>query len=202
MTRLFRPVTAALLLALWAPYAFGDLFFVSDSSASTLDATSTLHIEFTDGFAITYEVSYDSSVTLTAEDLMLLVEVETAADPTLPTFTYDDPSFPGFVETITVVETGGTVHTDTPDFSATGTFWSYWTTEPPARPTPWTSSSEGITTRSLSDGSFDGWIVGDGTTSPGIPANVPEPGSLALAGVAGLALYSRSRLQSRRRSST
>lgn len=184
-----------------------DLFFLSEAGA---DATSTLHIEWTDGFKITYDVSYDSATTSSGHDLLDLVVSLSAGDALVPDLTYGLDTF-GSVATLTAVEPSGPTHTDTPVFGTEpeGPYWGYFVTggtystgAPIAGPPlPWEFSSFGIDGRFVGDGSYDGWRVTSGfgvpfgfdPAPPGLPAAVPEPSAILLVGIVGGVLTARRR---------
>lgn len=77
-------------------------------------------------------------------------------------------------------------------------YWSYWISEP-TEP-EWGYSGLGFSSRQLIDGSWDGWSfadfnAGDFGTPPAlpVPAQVPEPASLMLVGMAAMVLVTRRR---------
>ncbi len=86
--------------------------------------------------------------------------------------------------------------TDSDDLYREGWFtgyWSYWISDPTAP--AWGYSGLGFSSRQLTDGSWDGWSYADFSTGdfgePAIPtpAQVPEPATIVILTMGGLAMF-------------
>ena len=134
-----------------------------------------LYIEWSDGFVAEFDVNFGFDVMDITTGMGLLDIVET--DTSLTTVrVYDD----AFIDGISYLD-----HSDI-GYLGDENWWHYWTMESDA--TEWIAPWDyGATDRIVENGDCDGWIYGRATA-------VPEPGSIALLGLGGLALRKRKAL--------
>jgi len=165
-------------------------------SAGSGASTSLLVIDFAfvGGDAYLFEYHYDGSAT--AEQMLL--ELDSAGALSVHHQYFDFGTGP----TIFVNGLSYLGHSEVPGFEgASGENWSYWVNDDPqSNPAGWAESYVGPTDRVLTDGSLDGWALNVSpfnsqeiapTSTP--PAIVPEPMSITLLALGGLALVCRRR---------
>jgi hypothetical protein len=139
--------------------AQGDL--VGSYTIGTGASTSYLQFEFANSNAYLYEVRYDGS--LRGDDLFAIVAT---AQPGF--FSYQVASF-SFGDALVGVTIGADANEGfgtPPDYVD---YWHYWTRE--SADANWTNSMIGFAVRTISDGSWDGWVF----NSNAQPASVPVP---------------------------
>jgi hypothetical protein len=131
-----------------------------------------VQIDFGDGSAYVFEVSFDGSKTgmqlldvIEAHSTLTTVQSDFGWGLFLDGVTYDGHSNVGY---------GGGDN-----------WWHYWVKSPGQ--SNWQSPAYGAATRVVTDGSWDGWVYGRAT------APAPEPATAMLLGAAGLFVLRRSR---------
>lgn len=157
--------------------AQGDL--VGSYTVGTGASTSYLQFEFANSNAYLYEVRYDGS--LRGDDLFAIVA---AAQPGF--FSYQVVSF-SFGDALFGVTIGADANEGfgtPPDYLD---YWHYWTRE--SATANWTNSMIGFADRTISDGSWDGWVF----NSNAQPASVPVPACGAIMASAILTVRRRRR---------
>ena len=157
--------------------AQGDL--VGSYTVGTGASTSYLQFVFANSNAYLYEVRYDGS--LRGDDLFAIVA---AAQPGF--FSYQVVSF-SFGDALFGVTIGADANEGfgtPPDYLD---YWHYWTRE--SATANWTNSMIGFADRTISDGSWDGWVF----NSNAQPASVPVPACGAIMASAILAVRRRRR---------
>lgn len=147
-----------------------------DATVGTGDDTSIVSIEFSDGNVFDFAVSYTDDGTVTGEDLLNIMVSES-------TFTYVGEFFdfgPTDLDNLFVygMSFGGSSEGT---FGVFGTSPSVWNRDNGLE--PWTFASTGPTDRFVFDGSQDGYSFSNYV--------IPEPTSIALLGLGGLALVAR-----------
>jgi hypothetical protein len=122
-----------------------------------------------------FDVHYDN--TLTGEDALKLIHEDSAFRVMIQSYSFGDA--------IAGMDYGGYV-----DSGFSGGYWNYYLS---SNGQAWNESGSGAADRTLSDGSWDGWVwTGSQSTSPDLPlAATPEPSSLAAVGMVGLLLMRR-----------
>jgi hypothetical protein len=136
--------------------------------------TATVYVGFKDGAMYEFDVSFDAPAgeTFTGLDLIDLVGDET---PLSIAYGYGG----GYVDGMSYEDHGNSGYGGGDDW------WHYWVAE--EGDTGWTAPGYGAGDRVVSDGSMDGWIYGSAHTPPAIP----EPATMALLAVGGLAVLAR-----------
>ena len=151
------------------------LFCLSGASMATPvgsgGSTSTLVVNFSDGERYVFEVSY--SPTKNGMDLFDVIEGET----TLTTVRIFGGAF------IDGISYAG--HDDS-GYGGGDDWWHYWIREGDAE--PWTAAGFGPVDRTVADGTWDGWVYGNGN-----PPLVPEPAALLTMAAGAAALLGRRR---------
>ncbi|HWB55083.1 MAG TPA: hypothetical protein VG722_12855 [Tepidisphaeraceae bacterium] len=153
------------------------LIFCISSRASIIpvgtgDSTSYVVLNFSDGAVYQFDVSYDASSSPTGMDL--LNEIAASQPLVIDAQTYD----------IGTYVNGLTYGSDSDDGYAGGDdWWHYWVRD--SESDPWTSPADLASNRTVSNGSWDGWVYGNDS------APVPEP-AMALS-ASGLLLLIRRR---------
>jgi hypothetical protein len=174
----FRSLVVAASVSVFAVGGLAHADLVGSYTVGSGASMSYLQFEFANSNTYLYEVRYDGA--LRGNDLFAIVA---AAQPSffsyqVVTFSFGDALF------------GVTIGTDTNEGfgnpPAYLDYWHYWTRESGA--SAWTSSMIGFGDRTVSNGSWDGWVF----NSDAPPAAVPTP-------AAGLALIAGSLLTRRRR---
>lgn len=97
-------------------------------------------------------------------------------------------------------------HSQTGNYNLNQSYWAYWLSTDAhlgQNASDWTSAQVGVSSRQLTNGSYDGWTFSafGVTPIPITPAAVPEPGSLAMfvgLGISGVGFLSRRRKQARK----
>ena len=141
--------------------------------------TSYLQFDFANSNTYLYAVRYDG--TMRGADLLAIVA---SAQPGF--FSYETVSF-SFGDALL----GVTIGSDTnagfgtpPDYVD---YWHYWTRE--SETTPWIASLIGFADRTVSNGSWDGWVFNSDLR----PSTVPAPTAGVLVALVGLAPRRRRR---------
>lgn len=166
-------LVAALLAADVARAGLVDSYVVGSGALS-----SFVQVEFANRNAYLYEVRYDDAGT--GRDLFAIIA---AAQPGHFAFETIEFSFGSALYGILIGADADAGFGTPPEYLD---YWHYWTRE--AGDSAWTESWTGFADRSVSDGSWDGWVFGAGTP----PVAVPAPGSIALL-AAGAAAGARRR---------
>lgn len=126
-----------------------------------------------------FQVHYAGSIT--GEQALQMLNDDSAFRLSVEHFSFGD--------FVTGLDYGG--YADVGDGASGTGFWKYFTSTDGST---WTSATTGAGSRTLSDGSFDGWVWSQsGATAPVVPVAVPEPSSLALLFVSSAALFARRR---------
>lgn len=146
--------------------------FIASYTVGTGASTSYLEFQFTNSHTYLYEVRYDG--TLHGNDLLAIAA---AAQPGYFAYTTEQFSFGIALLGVSIGADADSGFGNPPDYLD---YWHYWTRE--AAGDAWTESWTGFGDRTVSNGSWDGWVF----NSAGAPAAVPAPGALALAVLAGL----------------
>ena len=183
----------ALLLILASPAAFALDFSGIQNWTGTGSNRSAFVLDFKDGTPATAwgfyftggAKGYDMLTAIDAANPDLSIEY--GSDPTFgffPTrFTYGSRSLSGF------------------DAGTPG-YWAYYTADgTSSQPSSWTFSGVGASSRTLADGSWDGWTWAPAPDYAATPPNadiipaapVPEPATLLVLSLGGLALLRRRR---------
>ncbi len=132
----------------------------------TGSSASHLQFDFTNSHSYLYEVRYDGS--LFGDDLLTIVA---AAQPDFFAFEVTHYSFGDALTGVTIGADTDSGFGTPPDYLD---YWHYWTRE--TSDAVWTESWTGFAERSVSDGSWDGWVF----NSTGAPSAVPAPSAFAL----------------------
>lgn len=140
--------------------------------------TNTSHIVVDFGpQSYDFIVHYNGSIT--GEDAMNLLAANSD-------FRFGVKSF-SFGDQLTSLDYGG--YFDSGDGSVNGNFWKYFVGDG----STWNSASAGFSSRTLSNGSYDGWVWNPAQATAPDFAAVPEPATGLLAAVGGLVLLRRRR---------
>jgi len=134
--------------------------------------SSHLQFDFGNSNTYLYDVRYDG--VLHGDALFAIVA---AAQPGFFAYQVQSYSFGEFLTGVTIGADSDSGEGTPPDYLD---YWHYWTMEPGAA--SWTESFIGFADRTVSSGSWDGWVF----NSAGTPAAVPAPGAIALIACAGL----------------
>ncbi len=136
-------------------------------------SASFVQFQFTNANTYLYEVRYDGA--MTGKGLFAIIG---SAQPGFFAYTYDTYSFGDFVTGITIGADSDSGYGTPPDYLD---YWHYWTRTSVGD--AWTESFVGFGDRTVSNGSWDGWVF----NSAAAPAAVPGPGAIALLAMTGMA---------------
>lgn len=145
--------------------------FVASYTVGSGANTSFLEFQFTNSNTYLYEVRYDGA--LRGNDLFAIAA---AAQPGYFSYTTEQFSFGLALFGVSIGSDSDTGFGNPPDYLD---YWHYWTRE--SGGDAWTESWIGFADRSVSNGSWDGWVF----NSAGTPAAVPAPGAVAIAALVG-----------------
>jgi hypothetical protein len=169
---LHKFLAAAVVLALTTASGFAQTTVNVGDGAST----SYVQIVFKDGAAYQFNVAYDSAT----NGIDLLNVIESAGIG----FAADIQNF-GFGDFVNGLSYDGHANSG---YGGGEDWWHYWVRE--AESEPWVSpATYGASGRTVSDGSWDGWVYGDALD----PTAVPEPTTLAILGGAVVLMRRRRR---------
>ena len=162
----------------------GSEFLDVDFFVGTGSSTSYLVVDFlrsTSGPMDTYAFGYRYDGVRTPADALL--ELDTHAG-----FELDTTNFGGTLGlNIDRIAYGG--DDDAPDFGADDRFWNFFQGDHQSATVNWAFSNDGISARTLTNGSFDGFLAKtfSETDEPRIPTGVPEPSAagMMLLGILG-----------------
>lgn len=145
---------------------------VGSYSVGTGANASHLEFQFTNSNTYLYEVRYDGA--LFGNQLFAIVA---AAQPGFFSYTTEQFSFGVALLGVSIGSDADSGFGTPPDYLD---YWHYWTREP--GDAAWTESWIGFGDRTVSNGSWDGWVF----NSSAAPATVPAPGAIALMALSGL----------------
>jgi len=149
--------------------------------------SATVFVQFKDGASFEFEVFFDApqeEETVTGLDLIGWVGEQT---PLEIAYGYGG----GYVDGMSYdSDQDGTPEHENAGYVAPDDWWHYYTAE--EGDTDWTSSMVGAGGRTVVDGSMDAWVYG----SPNPPSTIPEPMTMALLSIGGLAVLTRKRNRS------
>ncbi len=160
-------ISAACFAVTAAPADLVDTYSVGSGAK-----TSYLQFDFANSNTYLYAVRYDG--TLRGADLLAIVAL---AQPGF--FSYETVSF-SFGDALLGVTIGADTNAGfgtPPDYVD---YWHYWTRDSEA--TPWIASLIGFADRTVSNGSWDGWVF----NSNGQPSAIPTPAAGFLLACVGL----------------
>ncbi len=134
--------------------------------------SSFVQIEFGNGNAYLYDVRYDGAQTGRG-----LFDTIAAAQPGF--FAFEVITF-SFGDALFGISIGGDTNSGFGNPPLYLDYWHYWTRGAVAD--TWAESFIGFGDRTVSDGSWDGWVFNSATA----PAAIPAPGAIALLAIGGL----------------